>query len=60
MKPTSKRGGVRPGSGRKKGSGKGRVAISGSISLPKELWERLDRLRGPLSRGKWIASRLLE
>jgi len=59
MQPTSKRGGYRPGSGRKKGSGKGRVSISGTMSMPREMWEKLDRLRGKLSRGKWITSQLL-
>lgn len=56
MKPTSKHGGYRPGSGRKKGSGKGRVSVSGSLSMPREMWERLDKLRGPLSRGKWLSA----
>jgi hypothetical protein len=59
MKPTSKRGGFRPGSGRKKGSGKGRISISGTMSMPREMWEKLDELRGSLSRGKWIAAKLL-
>jgi hypothetical protein len=59
MKPTSKRGGFRSGSGRKKGSGKGRISISGTMSMPREMWEKLDKLRGNLSRGKWVASKLL-
>jgi hypothetical protein len=60
MKPISKRGGPRPGSGRKKGSGKGRVSVTGSLSMPREAWALLDQLRGPISRGKWLASRLLK
>ena len=60
MKQISKRGGPRPGSGRKKGSGKGRVSVTGSLSMPREMWELLDNMRGSLSRGKWVASRLLK
>jgi hypothetical protein len=56
MNQTSKRGGWRPGSGRKKGSGKGRVSVTGSLSMPREMWERLDAMRGSISRGKWLAS----
>jgi hypothetical protein len=60
MKQISKRAGPRPGSGRKKGSGKGRVSVTGSLSMPREMWELLDNMRGSLSRGKWVASRLLK
>jgi hypothetical protein len=60
MKSTSKRGGWRPGSGRKKGSGKGRVSVTGSLSMPGEMWELLDKLRGNISRGKWLASKILK
>jgi hypothetical protein len=55
MKPTFKHGGYRAGSGRKKGSGKGRVSVTGSLSMPMEMWELLDKIRGPISRGKWLA-----
>jgi hypothetical protein len=60
MKSTSKRGGWRPGSGRKKGSGKGRVSVTGSLSMPSEMWDLLDKLRGNLSRGEWLASKILK
>jgi hypothetical protein len=47
-------GGPRPGAGRPKGSGKGRKVVTRSINLPPETWAEIDRLRGPLSRSKWI------
>jgi hypothetical protein len=47
-------GGPRPGAGRPKGSGKGRRVVTRSINLPPEVWAEIDRLRGPLSRSKWI------
>jgi hypothetical protein len=47
-------GGPRPGAGRPKGSGKGRRVVTRSINLPPETWAEIDRLRGPLSRSKWI------
>jgi hypothetical protein len=47
-------GGPRPGAGRPKGSGRGRLVVTRSINLPPETWAEIDRLRGPLSRSKWI------
>jgi hypothetical protein len=47
-------GGPRPGAGRPKGSGKGRRVVTRSINLPPEVWAEIDRLRGALSRSKWI------
>ena len=51
-------GGKRAGSGRKKGSGKGRSAISRSVSMSRECWDKLDSQRGTQSRGKFIAALL--
>jgi len=51
-------GGPRKGSGRKLGSGKGRTAVTRSVSMQPESWAKLDRLRGTMSRGKYIESRL--
>jgi hypothetical protein len=48
------KGGKRPGSGRKKGWGKGRVQQSRSICLSAEGWELFDRLSGKEPRGKFI------
>ena len=56
MKPTH--GGKRPGSGRPKGTAKGRKVITRSVSMPPEKWDRLDEMRGEKSRGKFIADRL--
>lgn len=53
------RGGKREGAGRKPGSGKGRVAITRSVSMPADCWDALDEARGRQSRGEWIASQLL-
>ena len=58
MTPKPKRGGARPGSGRKKGSGKGRVAKSSSITLIPELWAKLDAIRGGKTRSAWIAAKI--
>jgi len=44
-------GGKRLGSGRKP---TGRKSESKSISLLKEQWDKVDKLRGVTSRGKWI------
>ena len=52
------RGGKRPGSGRPKGSGKGRVAKSGSITLIPELWAKLDAIKGGKTRSGWIAAKV--
>jgi hypothetical protein len=54
MKTKNTWGGPRPGAGRPKGSGKGRRVVTRSINLPPEVWAEIDRLRGPLSRSKWI------
>jgi len=58
MKPKP-HGGKRKGAGRKKGStnpnAKGRTAITRGVSMPAPEWERLDTLRGDLSRGKYIS-----
>jgi len=54
MKEQKKRGGARPGAGRKKGSGKGRTVVSKSIALPLAMWAEIDRHRGSLSRGRWL------
>lgn len=56
IKPTH--GGPRKGAGRKKGSGKGRTAITRSVSMSRASWDKLDRLRGTQSRGRLIASLL--
>lgn len=50
----SNRGGVRPGAGRKKDSGAGRMATSTSISFHPAVLEALDKARGDMSRGEWI------
>jgi hypothetical protein len=58
MKQTKSHGGARKGAGRKRGSGKGRTAVTRSISMKLESWAKLDRARGAMSRGKYIASRI--
>lgn len=59
-KPTH--GGARKGAGRPKGkksaNAKGRTAITRSVSMQPESWQKLDRDRGTLSRGKYIESKL--
>ena len=64
MKRKPKRGGARPGAGRKKGgrnaNAKGRTVKTASVSMPPEDWEKLDIIRQPLSRGKWIAGKVSE
>lgn len=59
-KPTH--GGARKGAGRPKGkksaNAKGRTAITRSVSMQPESWQKLDRDRGDLSRGKYIESKL--
>lgn len=52
------RGGKRKGAGRKPGSGKGRTVETCSISMPPELWEKADALRGEKSRSSWIAEKV--
>ena len=53
-----KHGGSRKGAGRKLGSKgkapKGRTVTTSSINLPPATWQRLDALRGDLSRSKYI------
>lgn len=60
-KPTT-HGGARKGAGRPKGkksaNAKGRTAVTRSVSMQPESWQKLDRDRGTLSRGKYIESRL--
>lgn len=55
-------GGPRKGAGRKVGSknknAKGRTAVTRSVSMQPESWQKLDRDRGDLSRGKYIESKL--
>jgi len=51
-------GGPRKGSGRKLGSGKGRTAVTRSVSMQPESWDKLDRARGDQSRGKYIETKL--
>lgn len=48
-------GGKRAGAGRPKGSGKGRTVKTSSINLPPAVWDKLDSIRGDLSRSKYIA-----
>ncbi len=58
----STHGGPRKGAGRKVGSknknAKGRTAVTRSVSMQPESWQKLDRARGTLSRGKYIESKL--
>jgi hypothetical protein len=56
MPSESKRGGKREGAGRKPGAG--RVAVNSSITLTPELWDKLDALRGELTRSAWIAAKI--
>jgi hypothetical protein len=58
MKTTDPRGGKRKGAGRKPGSGAGRKVETASISMPPELWEKADGLRGEKSRSAWIADKV--
>lgn len=50
-------GGKRKNAGRKKKKDIDR-SMAGSISMPREFWVKLDRNRGPKSRGKFIAALL--
>jgi len=51
-------GGPRKGAGRPVGTkgkaAKGRQAVTRSVSMPSDSWDKLDRKRGDLSRGKYI------
>jgi hypothetical protein len=58
MKNQSTHGGPRKGAGRKAGSGKGRTYVSKTVAMSEESWQKLDRLRGTQSRGKFIESKL--
>ena len=51
-------GGKRPNSGRKLGTGKGRKVGYKTITLPLELWGKLDSIRGKLSHSEWFASKI--
>jgi hypothetical protein len=61
-KKTTTHGGPRKGAGRpvgkKSANAKGRTAVTRSVSMQPESWDKLDRQRGTLSRGKFIQSRL--
>jgi hypothetical protein len=52
-KKNTTRGGPREWAGRKP---TGRTVTTSSISLAPELWDRLDALRGELTRSAWIAA----
>jgi hypothetical protein len=52
------RGGTRFGAGRPKGSGRGRTVEIKSISLRREIWQRIDEARGSVSRSSFIAAKL--
>jgi len=54
-KMNKQHGGARKGAGRPKGSGKGRTVKTSSINLPPAVWDKLDAIRGGLSRSKYIA-----
>ena len=54
---TSSRGGARKGSGRKR-LDVTQKRVSRSIGLRQEQWDRLDELRGDLSRGDFVAGLL--
>ena len=56
MKPKPTHGGARKGAGRKAGSGEGPKTETRSISMPPELWAKLDRMT--TNRSKWIAERI--
>lgn len=48
------KGGTRPGAGRPKGTGRGRIQQSRSLCLAPADWELFDRLRGDVPRGKFV------
>jgi hypothetical protein len=60
-KPTT-HGGPRKGAGRpagkKSANAKGRTAVTRSVSMQPESWQKLDRDRGDQSRGKYIETKL--
>jgi hypothetical protein len=51
-KPAPTRGGAREGAGRKP---TGKTTVTRSVSMPPDVWQRIDALRGSMSRGKFIA-----
>jgi hypothetical protein len=51
-------GGKRKGAGRKAGSGKGRIAVAKTITMHPDSWEKVERDRGVMPRGKYIETRL--
>ena len=53
-------GGARDGAGRPIGTGKGRKAVTKSVSMLGKDWRKFDRLRGEQSRGAYISAQLLE
>lgn len=53
-------GGVRPGSGRPKGTLRGIKAKAYCISMTPDLMEKLDKIRGNQTRSGWIADRIKE
>lgn len=55
MKPKPTRGGSREGAGRKP---TGRTVTTSSINLAPELWDKLDAIRGELTRSAWIAAKI--
>jgi hypothetical protein len=62
MSKTTTPGGPRKGAGRPQGkksaNAKGRSAVTRSVSMQPESWRKLDRLRGTMSRGKFIEGML--
>jgi len=54
----SNHGGARKGAGRKPGSGTGRKTVAKQISLPPSAWEKLDKIRPPLSRSGWVKQQI--
>ena len=62
MKNPTNHGGPRKGAGRPQGkknaNAKGRTAVTRSVSMQPESWAKIDRLRGTMSRGKFIEGML--
>jgi hypothetical protein len=56
-KPTT-HGGRRKGAGRKRGSVRGRKAVSKTIAMHPHSWDKLDAARGATPRGKFIEQKL--
>lgn len=55
VKPSRARGKKR---GRKSGSGKGRQAITRSVTMPADQWAAFDALRGDQSKGRFLSGLL--